>query len=307
MRPPVQPSDCLFHPARNRSCQCCHKAASLALMMKKALIALALLPAPALAGTPYVAMGSSYAAAPNIGQSADTPPNRCARSASNAAHIFAQKAELELSDVSCSGATTEHILGPWKELPAQLDALDADTKLVTVTIGGNDLGYMAAIGQLRCPTLSEAERARYFGGACKPFAPPNAEAKAKLAADLDRMIAAIHQRAPKARVLLVQYFALMPASGNCPATGLTDEQVAQIRPIPEALSAITEAAVRPYAAFARIVPLDRASANHGICGAVPWSNGGNPDMSKKDGVNYHPNQAGMQAAAAMIETAWRMR
>ena len=276
-------------------------------MKKTALIALSLLPSPAMAGAPYVAMGSSYAAGPNIGQSADTPANRCARSASNAAHIFAQKAGLELKDVSCSGATTAHILGPWGELPAQVDALDADTRLVTVTIGGNDLGYMTAIGKFRCPSLSEAERTRYFGGTCTPFAPLSEEAKAKLAADMDRMIATIHQRSPKARVLLVQYFTLMPATGNCPATGLTDDAVAQIRPIAATLSAITEAAVRPYRAFARTVALDRASADHGICGAQAWSNGGNPDLAKKDGVNYHPNQAGMQAAAALIEAAYRAK
>jgi hypothetical protein len=59
----------------------------------------------------------------------------------------------------------------------------------------------------------------------------------------------------------VQYFTLFPTSGNCAATGLTDEAVAQIRPIARDLSAITEAAVRPYRAFARTVALDRASAD----------------------------------------------
>jgi hypothetical protein len=84
-------------------------------MKQSAFAALSLLSAsaahPAMAGAAYVAMGSSYAAGPGIGQSADTPPNRCARSATNAAHIFAQKVGLELKDVSCSGATTAHILG----------------------------------------------------------------------------------------------------------------------------------------------------------------------------------------------------
>lgn len=300
---------------RRISCQRGDNRQILCVMKKQNLIALSLapvlgpvlLPSAAFAGAPYVAMGSSYAAGPNIGQSADTPPNRCARSASNAAHIFAQKVGLELKDVSCSGATTAHILGPWNELPAQVDALDADTRLVTVTIGGNDLGYMTAIGKLRCPSLSAEERGRYFPNGCTPFAPLTQEAKAKLAGDMDRMIATIHQRSPKARVLIVQYFSLMPAKGNCPATGLTDEEVAQIRPIATTLSAITEASVRPYRAFARTVALDRASADHGICGAAPWSNGGSPDMSKKDGVNYHPNQAGMAAAAALIGAAYRAR
>lgn len=49
---------------------------------------------------------------------------------------------LNLVDVSCGGATTAHILGAWSELAPQIDAVTSDTKLVTVTIGGNDLNYV---------------------------------------------------------------------------------------------------------------------------------------------------------------------
>jgi hypothetical protein len=71
--------------------------------------------------------------------------------------------------------------------------------LVTVTIGGNDLGYMTAIGKFQCPNLTDEERNRYFGGTCTPFTPLTIEAKQKLAADMDRMIATIHQRRQGAR------------------------------------------------------------------------------------------------------------
>jgi hypothetical protein len=59
----------------------------------------------------YVAMGSSFAAGPGVTAPADTPANRCARSADNYAHQLARKLNLQLVDVSCSGAKTDNLLG----------------------------------------------------------------------------------------------------------------------------------------------------------------------------------------------------
>lgn len=61
----------------------------------------------------YVAMGSSFAASPGVTTSADQPPTRCARSVDNYAHLLARKLELQLTDVSCSGATTAQLLNAW--------------------------------------------------------------------------------------------------------------------------------------------------------------------------------------------------
>ena len=73
------------------------------------------------AGAHYVAMGSSFAAGPGVGTPAETPTDRCSRSAANYAQQLARKRNLHLTDVSCGGATTAHVLGPWNELPAQVD------------------------------------------------------------------------------------------------------------------------------------------------------------------------------------------
>jgi len=246
----------------------------------------------------YVAMGSSYAAGPNIGQSADTPPNRCARSAIIYAHLVAKDQGLALSDVTCSGATTAHILGPWDAILPQIEAITPDTTLVTLTIGGNDLGYMSAIGVMRCPRGSEDERQRYFGGSCPAPNAITAQDEAGLRARMANIIVQIHQKSPQARILLVQYFALMPARGNCPATGLTDAEVPQIRSIGLRLAALSAQVAR--ANGAEVVPLDRVSASHALCSAQPWMNGGQPDMAAKDGAPYHPNAAGMAGAAQLI-------
>ena len=91
----------------------------------------------------YVALGSSMAAGPGIRPSADGAPFRAGRSARNYPHLVAEKLGLDLVDVTHSGATTANILtDPQNGTPPQADALEGSEDLVTVTIGGNDAGYV---------------------------------------------------------------------------------------------------------------------------------------------------------------------
>ena len=55
----------------------------------------------------------------------------------------AEKLGFDLVDVTYSGATTANVLtDPQHGAPPQVDALDGSEDLVTVTIGGNDVGYV---------------------------------------------------------------------------------------------------------------------------------------------------------------------
>ncbi|MGI8451271.1 MAG: GDSL-type esterase/lipase family protein, partial [Streptosporangiaceae bacterium] len=95
------------------------------------------------AGSRYVAMGSSFAAGPGIPVRAPGSPRRAGRSASNYAHVVARALGLDLHDVTYSGATTSDILRPSAAgRAAQLDAVTPATRLVTLTAGGNDVGYL---------------------------------------------------------------------------------------------------------------------------------------------------------------------
>ena len=94
-------------------------------------------PSPALPpGSPYVALGSSYAAGAGIGPLQPGSQQRCQRTTNNYASLLARRLQLQLTDVSCGGATTANLLGPSNDLPAQLDAVVASPRLVTVTVGG---------------------------------------------------------------------------------------------------------------------------------------------------------------------------
>jgi hypothetical protein len=105
-----------------------------------ALLALAAaLPVPAAAVTnSYVALGDSYTAGPGI-LPQDTNFPGCLRSLKNYPHLVAADRNLQLTDVSCSGAKSDDMtqsqnVDPNPDPPPQFDALKATTKTVTITI-----------------------------------------------------------------------------------------------------------------------------------------------------------------------------
>ncbi|WP_280391407.1 GDSL-type esterase/lipase family protein, partial [Nocardia wallacei] len=98
-------------------------------------------------GDRYVALGSSYAAGPGLEPVEDGP---CARSGQNYAHRVAAAAGLDLVDASCSGATTADVLNRSQTvagtlMPPQIGAVTSYTRLVTVTVGGNDLNLVGSM------------------------------------------------------------------------------------------------------------------------------------------------------------------
>src|SRR4029453_7302003 len=113
------------------------------------LVLLLAIPVTARADTPaapapnYVALGDSYTAGPLIPPFEQ--PYGCLKSGNNYPHFVAANIGLPLRDVSCSGAETEDMFAPQGVSPGpnppQLDALDAGTQIVTLGIGGNDIGF----------------------------------------------------------------------------------------------------------------------------------------------------------------------
>lgn len=88
-------------------------------------------------GARYVAMGSSFAAGPGVGPNTPDSPQRCGRGTLNYPNLLAERLKLKLVDATCSGAKTVHVW-PMERSAPQIDSVDGDTRLVTITIGGND-------------------------------------------------------------------------------------------------------------------------------------------------------------------------
>src|SRR3954463_4877537 len=95
----------------------------------------------------YVALGDSYTSGPAILPQDPAIPG-CLRSQVNYPHLVARDLQqLALVDVSCSGAQTKDMtssqdVDPDPDPAPQFNALNANTKVVTLGIGGNDLGFV---------------------------------------------------------------------------------------------------------------------------------------------------------------------
>lgn len=242
-------------------------------------------------------MGSSFAAGPGIAP-ADLSSGRCGRSIENYAHQLASRRNLSLSDVTCGGATTKEILGRWNELPAQIDAVDGDTRLVTVTIGGNDVSYVGLLTAYSCQSASVVQATGGLLTKCPAIAPPNEEAFTQLEAGLRAIAAAVRRRAPAARLIYVQYPTVLPEKGVCAATPVSSAQADMLRQTAERVAQIT--AKVAHQSGAAVLETAVLSKGHDACSSKPWINGF-PSTTRGDGVFYHPTLAGMTAQADALE------
>lgn len=248
-------------------------------------------------GAKYVAMGSSFAAGPGIPDYYEATPAPCYRSTQNYAHQLAERLELALTDVSCSGATTAHLTGPRGSIPPQLDALTPDTKLVTITIGGNDLGYIGGLSAASCAGLQKETGVE--GNCPPPMTLPAEKTFADLAARMDAIAKEVRVRAPEAQLVFVDYLAVLPEAGTCAATPLNEFDADGARYSARRLAEITRVVAGENGAS--VITASELSKGHDACSAVPWMHGYPRPGAPVSGAMYHPNVAGMTAVADALE------
>jgi len=232
-------------------------------------------------GARYVALGSSFAAGPGI----EPQGPECGRSGRNYANLVTAELDLELVDVTCSGATTANVIDtPQDAAPPQGDAVTAETALVTVTVGGNDLGYAATTFACGDPATT-----------CTAAQAAQEDQYPALRQSLTRMFDLLRQRAPEATIVLVTYPVLVPAE-TCAQLMYTPEEAAIVRTVGERL----QETFLDVAADAGILVADPYSADgdHGPCAPEGdrWVNGN----TGGDGVPYHPDSTGHQAMADLV-------
>jgi lysophospholipase L1-like esterase len=251
---------------------------------------------PIRAGSRYVAMGSSFAAGPGLPSRVQGSPRRAGRSTGNYAHLVAQALSLDLHDVTFSGATTGDILEPSAAgRPAQLDAVTTDTALVTITAGGNDVGFVPRLTLASLPwPLRALPRVR---GRISELG--DSRAADERFAQLEQNLAAIgrrlHDRAPACRVLLVDYLTILPPEGH--DSGAPPPDIAAWgRVIAARLAASTQ--VTAETAGLEYVAASAASADHHAWSAAPWTR--HFHLSRRGGAPYHPTAAGMAAVAGLV-------
>ena len=246
----------------------------------------------------YVALGDSYTAGPLIPNQSLNPLG-CLRSDHNYPHLVQPGlTTAALADASCSGATTDDMFNGQSTSagtnPPQLNALTADTRAVTLGIGGNDIGFTDIV--LNCVRLNPFDPCKddYVHGSTDDISLRIAATVPKV----DAVIAAIHAASPSAKVHVVGYPVILPASGSgCwPSVPILPTDVSYLRSKEIELNGML--AARAAAGGAFYVDTYTSSVGHDVCRGTgtKWVEGLIPSSPA---APVHPNALGMQNTARM--------
>jgi lysophospholipase L1-like esterase len=258
-------------------------------------------------GGTFVALGDSYAAGNLIPASPVGSPAGCLRSTHNySGDVQALIRAGRYVDAACSDAATAGMTRPQHTLAGtnrpQFDALSPRDSLVTITIGGNDVGFKSILAT--CVALSVTSpsgdpcKRHFTAGRTDRLAAAVTATGPKVAA----VLRGIHHRAPRARVLLVGYPDILPSTGTgCfPDVPLAHGDVPYLRATEVALNrTLARAAAANGATF---VDTYRATVGHDACQrpGVRWIEGLVP---ASPAFPFHPNRRGQQAMARQVLTA----
>lgn len=250
---------------------------------------------------PVVALGDSYTAGALIPLDPRATPAGCLRSTKAYPVLVARQLGVKLVDVACASAGVSALAGSQLTNlgtnPAQLGALAPDDRMVLLSLGGDDLGFMPGLQE--CMKLSFGEPwgdpcAAYYGdqfdGEVTAEGPKVAQVLAEIAA-----------RAPRARIILVGYPDLFPRSGGCwPRVPITDGDLAYLNGIELRLNAMLAADAK--AAGVTFVNTYTPTIGHDFCqpesvrdveGVIPGSLA----------YPFHPNERGQREIASLVLAA----
>jgi lysophospholipase L1-like esterase len=260
----------------------------------------------------YVAVGDSYTAGLGIPEQAGATAG-CGQSTSSYPYLVARALRLDLTDMSCSSATIADMtaaqpIGDGTN-PAQLSALSSGTALVTVSIGGNDIGLIDIV--TKCTELDLVPALIPGRGSstltpCEDFYTSGGTDQIRqriqaVTGHLADTLTQIGERAPQARVYVVGYPDLLPAGGGgCGgALGITAGDIAFLNQEEVRLNGALEQVAR--AAGDGYVDTYTPSQGHDACSASAsrWLE---PLLVTSAAAPLHPNAAGERGMAdAVVE------
>jgi lysophospholipase L1-like esterase len=254
-----------------------------------------------------VALGDSYTAGNLLPLSAGSIPFGCFRSSVDYPQLVATALHdaARLVNAACASAGVADMTAPEHTNagtnPPQLNSVSQNDSVVMLTLGGDDLGFLSTL--TACIRLSWTNP---FGSPCERHYTSGGtdQLAARVTAEAPKMagvLAAIRQKAPSARILLVGYPDLFPRHGGCwPAVPITDGDIGYLRGIELQLNAM----LARDAAVAGVTFVDTydATVGHDFCqpGNVRDVEGLLPATLT---APFHPNSRGQAAIAAQVLTA----
>ncbi|HEY7430515.1 MAG TPA: SGNH/GDSL hydrolase family protein [Streptosporangiaceae bacterium] len=262
--------------------------------------------ASASSGSVYVSLGDSYTSGPLIPDQTGNPAG-CLRSTSNYPSLTAAAlGASSFTDASCQGATTANFTQsqsvPLGTNPPQFNSLTPGTTLVSMGIGGNDIGFLdivvtCAEDSVSSPLGSPCEK-QYTAGGTDQLKAAIDQTAPKIAAAIQR----IHQLSPAAKVLVVGYPDILPNSGHgCwPVVPIAYGDVPYLRGVELELNQML--ANEAAANGATFVDTYTDSIGHDACQSTgtKWVEGPIPTS---DAAPFHPNAPGEGAMARQVEAA----
>ena len=231
----------------------------------------------------YVALGDSYSS--GVGAGSYIGSSGSCDQSTNAYPALWDAANQPASYVSeaCSGATTATVLS------SQLSALSAATTLVSITVGGNDVGFSSVMETCVLESTSSCVSAVN-----------NAESlmASQLPGELDAVLNAIKADAHSARVVVLDYPDLYDLSRSSCCIGLSRTDRTDLNGGADELdSQIQAAAARHGDVFADV---RSAFSSHEICDSSSWLHSVNIlDISE----SYHPTASGQSGAYEPVFSA----
>ena len=249
----------------------------------------------------YVALGDSFTAGPLIPNQSLSPLG-CLRSSNDYPRVVARTLGLKLRDVSCSGARTVHMTQTQNVTPGpnapQFNGLRADTGVVTVGIGGNDIGFSDIVQN--CVNYNP------WGRPCRNDYVRNGQDELSnrirnTAPLIAGVLQGIHSRSPQAEVYIVGYPAILPESGGCwPQMPLTSTDVGYLRAKEKELNAMIAAQAAANGAI--YVDTYTPSIGRDACRS-PGTRWVEPIIPAALAAPVHPNARGMAGMGAAVSAA----
>ncbi|NVM94490.1 SGNH/GDSL hydrolase family protein [Arthrobacter wenxiniae] len=243
-----------------------------AALMSLGLIAgIAGAPATAQSAPPvtYTVLGDSYSA--GTGGGAESLP--CLQSPNGYGNDYAAATHQAMVNLACYGATAAQVQA------LQVPLIPATTRLITLTVGGNDIGT----GDVSAACVAAPQ-----SSTCTAALQASLEKLTKLPAQLKSLIRAVKAKAPRAKIAFLGYPELFEPA-NMAALGYPAAQVAAAKTMNGAAELLNGTiAWTALTNGARFVPVSWAFAGHGIPSASQWIVGpgdANPFV-------FHPTAAG---------------
>jgi len=235
-------------------------------------------------GTRYVAIGDSYSA--GVGTHGPIT-DACYRSPYGYPPLVAQRAGWQLDYQACSGAKTSDVLG-------QLGPLSADTDVVTIGVGGNDVDFGLVMNACSSTAQVQCEAALALADRDLGLLPTK----------LDALYGEVAAKAPNARIAVVGYPHLFARRDCSRYVDVTRPEMRSLNAYTDRLDAILRD--RAHQAGFQFVDVRDEFAGHEICTDESYIRTYVPDpVYYWD--SFHPNRAGHRVyARAVLEAVDRL-